>query len=273
MDRRHFMGIVGAATALFGTAQAEAAPFPAGGFGKSVLDWGVQPNADRDQSAALQKAIDELSSMGQPVFIPAGRYLVAKLQLPANAAVFGVPGLSVLNGPKGAPVFECVNKQDVSLRGLSFIGNGLAARECRNLTVSECRVISSDGDGLVCGGSGLLVSNNRAASCARSAIWVEGDGMVTNNFISGAGQFGLRLGALNRLGILSVNNNMIDGTAVGIAVSNADDGYALITMNMITGAKGGGIRALNGDELIGKDLTKGGSEAFRNLAIVVNVSI
>jgi len=30
---------------------------------------------------------------------------------------------------------------------------------------------------------------------------------------------------------------------------------------------------LRGDELVGKDLTKGGSEAFRNLAIAANVSI
>src|SRR5208337_4089214 len=44
-------------------------------------------------------------------------------------------------------------------------------------------------------------------------------------------------------------NNKIEGTAAGIGVSNSDVGYAFIAMNMISGAKKGGIRALMGDEL------------------------
>ena len=56
-------------------------------------------------------------------------------------------------------------------------------------------------------------------------------------------------------------------------MSSVDAGYAFIAMNMITGAKNGGIRALSGDQLIGKDLTRGGSEAFRALGIAANVSL
>ncbi len=129
------------------------------------------------------------------------------------------------------------------------------------------------GDGIVCAGTGLFIAGNRAASCAKAAIWVEGDGMVTNNLVSGPGQFGLRLGGPARLGTLTVMNNRIEGTAIGIGVSNADKAMRSIAMNMIVGAKNGGIRALNGDELIGKDLTHGGSEAFRNLGIAANVSL
>ena len=72
---------------------------------------------------------------------------------------------------------------------------------------------------------------------------------------------------------MSVINNYIDGPEVGIGVSSSDVGYAFIAMNMITGAKNGGIRALSGNELIGKDLTRGGSEAFRALGIAANVSL
>ena len=57
------------------------------------------------------------------------------------------------------------------------------------------------------------------------------------------------------------------------ALEGADKGYALIAMNMIARTKKGGIRAFLCGELIGKDLTHGGSEAFRNLAIVANVSL
>ncbi len=210
---------------------------------------------------------------GSPWSSRPGGIAPAKLQLPSRAAIFGAPGLTVLAAPERSPVFECLSKQDVSLRGVAFIGAGLVARECRNLTVADCQVLSSGGDGLVCSGTGLLVTGNRASACAKSAIWVEGDGMVTGNLIGGPGQFGLRLGGALRLGTMTVINNLIAGTEAGIGVTSSDAGYALIAMNMITGAKNGGIRALDGDAIIGKDLTRGGSEAFRALAIAANVSI
>jgi hypothetical protein len=262
----------GAAAALLGAMPAEAAP-PFAWQGKSVADFGVEPDAERDQSAGMQRAIDQLAGAGQPITIPAGRYRLGRLQLPSKACVLGAPGLTVLAALPGTAAFEFQDKQDVSLRGLSFAGAGLIARECRNLTVSDCRVLSSGGDGIVCSGAGLLVTGNRAASCAGAAIWVEGDGMVTGNFISGAGQFGLRLGSAWRLGTMTAINNMIEGTDVGIGVSSSEIGYAFIAMNMISGAKNGGVRALSGNEPIGKDLTRGGSEAFRNLAIAANVSV
>jgi Pectate lyase superfamily protein len=273
MDRRHFIGLSGIAAALLDTSRAEAAPAFAGSAGKTVADFGVMPDPSADQSPALQKAIGELTAAGQPVVIPAGRYRAARLQLPSGAVLLGVPGLTVLSASQGVPVFESLNAQDISLRGLAFSGIGLFARNCTNLTVSDCQILSSAAHGLVCSGTGLFIAANRAAACAGSAIWVEGDGMVTNNMIAGQGQFGLRLGTDARLGTLTVINNRIEGTNVGIGVSNSDKGYAFITMNMIAGAKEGGIRALSGEKLIGRDLTQGGSEAFRNLAIAANVSI
>ena len=271
MDRRHFMGLGGMAAALFGAGAAEAAPATA--TGKTLAEFGITPDARLDQSAAMQKAIDELAASGQPIIIPAGCYRAAKLQLSSKAVVCGIPGLSVLTAPQGSPVFESLNTGDVSLRGVTFSGTALIARECRNLTISDCQILSSGGDGIVCTGTGLFVTGNRAAACARAAIWAEGDGMVTNNLVNGPGQFGLRLGGLARLGTLTVINNRIDGAAVGIGISNSGNGYALISMNLIAGASKGGIRALIGDELTGNDLTQGGSEAFRNLAIAVNVSV
>ncbi len=273
MDRRHFMGLSGAAAALFGVDAAEAAPAILSGSGKALAEWGVLPDVWADQSAAMQAAIGELAAAGQPIIIPAGRYRFAKLQLPSRAAVFGVPGLTVLSAPAGLPVFESQNAEDISIRGATFSGTALSARGCRNLTILDCQVLSSSGDGIVCAGTGLFVAGNRAAACAKAAIWVEGDGMVTNNLVSGPGQFGLRLGGAARLGTLTVMNNRIENTAVGIGASGSGDGYALIAMNMIAGAKKGGIRALLGDELAGKDLTQGGSEAFRNLGIAANVSV
>jgi hypothetical protein len=272
MDRRHFIGMGGAA-ALFGASAAEAAAAVAERSGRALSDFGVIANGEADQTTAMQKAVDALVEAGQPILVPAGRYRVAGVQLPSKATLVGTSGLSVIVAPPGRAAFECVGRQGVSLRGLSFVNQGLVARECRNLTVADCEVLSSDGDGLYCGGSGLLVTGNRASSCAKAGIWVEGDGLVTNNLIGGNGRFGLRIGSAWRLGTVTVIANSIDGPAVGIGVSSAEQGYAMIAMNMIAGAKEGGIRALDGDTVIGKDLTRGGSEAFRNLAIAANVSM
>jgi hypothetical protein len=273
MERRFFLGLGGAAAAFCGTAAANAAVSAADGSGKSVAAYGLEPNVWIDQSALLQKAVDELAAAGQPIVIPAGRYRVSRVKLPSQAAIFGIPSLTVLSAPAGAAAFECAGAQDISLRGTAFTGTAIIARECANITICDCQILSSGGDGFVCSGSGILVSGNRAASCARAAIWVEGDGMVTGNLVSGQGQFGLRLGSGSRLGNLTVMNNRIDGPAVGIAASSSEKGYALISMNLIVGAQKGAIRALIGEELAGRDLTHGGSEAFRNLAIAANVSI
>lgn len=265
------MGLGGVA-ALLSAGAANAAPAPGVFSGKTVLDFGVSPDSTADQSEAMQKAINALAEARQPVVIPAGNYRAGKLVLPSNATVLGVPGLSVLTAPGKAPIFE-TPAHDVSLRGLSFAGFALLALECRNLSICDCQVLSSPGTGFLCMGSGIYIAGNRAASCAKAAIEVGGQGIVTNNLISGPGQIGIRLGGPAPHGTLSVINNRIDGAAVGIAASDQDFTYALIAMNMILGAKNGGIRALNGEELIGKDLVHGGSEAFRNLAIVVNVSL
>ncbi len=65
MDRRHFMGL-GGMGALLGVSAAEAAALPAAFSGKTILDFGVSPDSPLDQSAAMQKAIEELAGSGQP---------------------------------------------------------------------------------------------------------------------------------------------------------------------------------------------------------------
>jgi hypothetical protein len=49
-------------------------------------------------------------------------------------------------------------------------------------------------------------------------------------------------------------------------------GFALITNNLITGAKDGGIRAMSGHTPTGPDLAKAGAEAFGNLAVHTNIT-
>jgi hypothetical protein len=49
-------------------------------------------------------------------------------------------------------------------------------------------------------------------------------------------------------------------------------GTALITDNLITGAKDGAIRAMNGPTPTGPDLAMASAEAYRNLVVSSNVA-
>jgi hypothetical protein len=272
MDRRAFVTLGGTAAALLGTA---ATPVAAAAMsaGRSVADFGVEPNADRDQTAIIQKAIDATAAEGQALFVPTGRYTVSGLKLAPKSTLIGAPGLSVFISNLKAPVLTADQAPEIALRGLTIAGGGLRFAHCDGLSILDCQVTRAPGDGLSCAGSGMLVSGVRVAACAGSGIRFEGDGMVTGNLVGGC-RFGFRLGGSEKLGTFSAVNNMIRGADIGIAVSNAPDGYALITMNMIVGARDGGIRALDGDALIGEDLIKNfSSDSFRYLAIAANVSV
>ena len=62
VDRRHFLlaGSSLAGGSVVNAAYAAAAAVP----GRSITDFGVDPNSKADQTKALQKAIDELSAAG-----------------------------------------------------------------------------------------------------------------------------------------------------------------------------------------------------------------
>jgi uncharacterized secreted repeat protein (TIGR03808 family) len=104
-------------------------------------------------------------------------------------------------------------------------------------------------------------------------IAVEADSVVSSNVVEGAPAYGIMIGWGSYLRDVSVTDNLIRNSHIGIGVSaDASAGPALITDNLITGAKDGAIRALNGAMPIGPDLTKESADSFRNLAVYANVA-
>ena len=72
---------------------------------------------------------------------------------------------------------------------------------------------------------------------------------------------------------VSVTGNLIRNAHIGIGVStDALAGTALTTDNLITGAKDGAIRAMNGATPTGPDLATASAEAYRNLVVSTNVA-
>jgi len=104
-------------------------------------------------------------------------------------------------------------------------------------------------------------------------IAVEADSVVTGNVIEGTPAYGIIIGWGRYLRDVSVTDNLIRNAHIGIGVStDPSAGTALITNNLITGAKDGAIRAMNGPTAIGPDLAQASAEAYRNLAVYANVA-
>ncbi len=104
-------------------------------------------------------------------------------------------------------------------------------------------------------------------------IGVEADSVVSNNVVEGAPAYGILIGWGDYLRDVSVSDNLIRKSHIGIGVSvSPSAGTALITDNLITGTKDGAIRAMDGPKAVGPDLAKQSAEAYSNLAVYANVA-
>jgi uncharacterized secreted repeat protein (TIGR03808 family) len=104
-------------------------------------------------------------------------------------------------------------------------------------------------------------------------IGVEADAVVTGNVIEGAPAYGIMIGWGPYLRDVSVTDNLIRDVLIGIGVSvDPSAGTALITKNLIAGAKEGAIRAMSGPASIGPDLARESADAFGNVAVYANVA-
>lgn len=117
IDRRSFLA---GAAALAIPAQARSAETERG---RSVTEFGVEPNAADSRQEALQKAIDDISAAGKPVYIPAGTYRVRDLELPPECILNGDPGRTILlPRPIGAGAIMATRNQTLQVSGIVFDG-------------------------------------------------------------------------------------------------------------------------------------------------------
>lgn len=125
----------------------------------NAKDLGVDPASERDQSQALQAAIDKAIAQGGTLFLPAGRYLASGLRLEQPLHLSGVPGATTLVAAKPGPILELSNAPQVTLSGLGFDGLGLdgdgtarsallIAAGCQNLVISSCAFVGSKASGV-----------------------------------------------------------------------------------------------------------------------------
>jgi hypothetical protein len=245
IDRRGFLyaGGLSAAAASF-TPAAYAAP---GASVPAVADFGVQPNAVSDQTAALQKALSELARIGQPVVLPAGVYLTGPLTLPKACTIIGTPGLTVLRAKSSGPLLS---------------GNGLGALHVSGLTFEGAAAKGSTAM-LSASDAAVTLAHCRFSGAAASAVSLDNcSGIVQSVEIAGTIGIGIsaaqaaaltiaacRIAACESAGIaasgmgedvagFAVGQNHIGGCGIGIIA----DGTGVVTGNIVTGAGRFGLK-------------------------------
>jgi uncharacterized secreted repeat protein (TIGR03808 family) len=214
-DRRKLLSLLavgGAALPVAAVASpgAKSSPRAAGG-GRPVTAAraaGPVPDAAEDQTAALQKALDEATLRGEPLLLPAGRFLARGLRLRPGSAIVGVGDRTVLAASAEEPVLIGEGAHGVRLERIGIAGTaagrGHGARpdgglvelvHSRDVLIRELRVSQAPANGLVlrsCSGrvvestiegaalaalvsldaAGLAIEGNRIADCDNNGILV-----------------------------------------------------------------------------------------------------
>jgi uncharacterized secreted repeat protein (TIGR03808 family) len=220
MNRRAFL----AGSAALGLAVPAVAQTPV-----DIAGFGLVPNADSDQSAALQKAVDAAAGLGLPLLLPAGIYRVGNVVLPAGSALNGVPGATILALAGEGPILSVVDARNVSIDGVTLDGGAGALSEEQGgllrvarssaVSVTRCTIVNSRQncvaiedsalrmDGCEISGAelsglfslnsrGLMLSGNRIHACNNGGvrIWrseAGSDGsIISGNSISDIGTRG-----------------------------------------------------------------------------------
>ncbi|MCR4265305.1 TIGR03808 family TAT-translocated repetitive protein [Nitratireductor sp. ZSWI3] len=213
----------------------------------NAQEFGIVPNAAKDQTEALAALLERASAEDLPVFLPPGRYGLAGLHLPKRTRLLGVPGATRLVHGGNGPFVSGRDVERASFTGLVLDGGDLPLaggakallelRGVNDLAIDQCAIVGS-------GGSGIALE--RAA------------GRIERCAISGAAEYGLF--SLDGHGLDIVANSVVDCGNGGVLIHRStpgEDGTA-VARNRIariradrggTGQYGNGINAFRADNV------------------------
>ncbi len=209
-NRRGLIGALLAGSATLPLAasatRAEAAPRSANARRSSPMQHQLQPDSDHDQTANLQRAIDEAALAGTTLRLPPGRFRAASLKLRPGTSLAGAGNRTTLSLAAAGPLLvadaahglrlqrltldaagldtsrggeaglvEITDSRDIALHDIAVSGgrnNGLVLRRCQG-RVTACTIA---GAGLAAlfslDARGLLIDANHIADCANNGILV-----------------------------------------------------------------------------------------------------
>lgn len=269
LDRRTlFSAGAGLGLAAVGTHATVAGPRkPAGARGRAftvALEAGTQ----RDQTAVLQRAIDQAAGEGIPLMLPPGRFVVDRVTLRSGSHLIGAEGLTTLVALGDGPVLRAEGAEEFSLRALRVEGARKASRlielwSCKCVVVEDvvlsrartdalvmedcsgrithCRIDDVGDAAIFCrDGRGVEIANNQISRCANNGIQVwrtdEGRdgarvvGNLISNISSHRGGTGQNGNGINifRAGDVLIGQNRISDCAYSAIRGNAASNIQMI---------------------------------------------
>ena len=196
LNRRHLLTAAATGAAAF------AAPLSA--FGLDATQFGVRPGATGDQSAALQRAIDQASRTRVPLMLAPGVYRAGGLTLPAGASLAGVRGATRLILTHGPSLVSAEHAETVSLTGLTLDGGSQPLPAGRALVhfddvkavrVSDCEVGGAGGNCVMLENCEGEVAHNTITGAADNALFCNDSRglLIASNIIAQSGNGGIRV--------------------------------------------------------------------------------
>jgi uncharacterized secreted repeat protein (TIGR03808 family) len=211
-DRRALILSAGLASAGLGMAAATA--MAAGPKKKEAADSsqdaatspGLVPNSGRNETAALQAAIDDAARRGVPLILPAGHFQSGPLVLRPGSRIIGAHGLTVIEYIGGGSLITADSADNIALTDIALDGGLLALdpaaatalvslRACKNLVLDGLAVRRSLIDGIAVTGCSGRISNCTISYVSQTGlVSVDAVGLeIAHNAVSDCGNNGIRV--------------------------------------------------------------------------------
>jgi uncharacterized secreted repeat protein (TIGR03808 family) len=197
LDRRSLIAGTGAAALAL---PARAAPLSH--YGLDAAQFGLHAGAPDDQSARLQRAIDEAARRRVPLALGPGVYRAGDVKLRAGAQILGVRGATKLALGRGAPLFSADGGEAVTLAGLVLDGSKQNVQRAlvqingvRDLQINECAIENSAGNALALHACAGRIENNTITQAGDNGLFcLDSRGLtIRGNMIRGCGNGGIRI--------------------------------------------------------------------------------
>lgn len=238
----------------------------------NALEFGVKPGDGRDDSAALQRAMNAAAASGRVLFLPSGNYTVGgEIRVPSNLSLAGQgcsnTVLQRAQSDRGQIMLRLDGVRNIAIRGIQFEHDGapqfyrsIGFRGTGSENVAVVDNCFGDRRSPVAGGDRWAVELSAEHSPSARVV-------VQGNRVSGK----LQLTAGGGAGVrdLRIVENFVRGAkANGIAVSHLAQGAifenVVIARNTIEQPDAIGV-------FIGPDQAYAGGGTFRNVTIADNV--
>lgn len=262
----------------------------------NVCQFGAAGDGQRDDTDALQRALDAAARDQETLLFPSGVFLCAELRVPTRVALQGTPAWSYrqpggtvlrLSRPDARCLLDVSNTEGVTVNGLSLDGGRLGtdvhgvylnqprpadpARRTMEDTfrIERCRIDRFSGDGLYLRGAWCFSIRHCMISFNLGhAISLAGcDGFILDNWLScnhGAGLYGTGWNAS-----VSVNANRIEWNDMAGILLRGGWAYT-ICGNYIDRSGGPAIAVLSGEGASlsrSKQITMTGNVIYRSGAM------